>query len=454
MPLALKISLVVAAAVAVSTAALATAVLWAARSGFGEYLSVEVAEQTYELRPVLEEFFAGQGDWEDVEEVMLRQGMMQPGMGRRGHMGPGTTSLILVDSDGEIQYSPRKMVQSRLTPWRVRRDGVPLEVDGETVGYLVVQSGVQEEGFYSSLLRTIIRAGVITTLVALGVGLLLTRSALRPLTELEAATEQISAGDLGVRVPVHAKDEVGALAERFNAMASDLQDQDTIRRRMMNDIAHELRTPLTVMQGQIEALQDGVFELSSQNLAPVHEQTLLLKRLVNDLRDLALAESGQIALDVTPVELGTLVPRVAARFAPQAQSQGVDLAIASPSAIPAIQGDSQRLEQVLNNLLSNALRHTPAGGRVTLGLSATGTGARITVQDTGEGISYEDLPHVFERFYRSDRARERGDGHTGLGLAIARELVRAHGGDISASSVPGQGTTVMVDLPLHGGRRT
>jgi signal transduction histidine kinase len=380
--------------------------------------------------------------------------MMQPGLGRRGHMGPGTTSLILVDSDGDIQYSPRQMAQTRLTPWRIRRDGVPLEVEGETVGYLVVQSGVQEEGFYSSLLRTIIRAGVITTLLALGLGLLLTRNALRPLTELEGATKQIGAGDLAVRVPVHAKDEVGALAERFNTMASDLQDQDTIRRRMMNDIAHELRTPLTVMQGQIEALQDGVFELSAHNLDPVHEQTLLLKRLVNDLRDLALAESGQIALDVAPVELSTLVPRVAARFAPQAQAQCIDLVVAPHGTIPAIQGDSQRLEQVLNNLLSNALRHTPTGGRVTLGLSATANGARITVQDTGEGIASEDLPHVFERFYRSDRARERGDGHTGLGLAIARELVRAHGGDISASSVPGQGTIVMVDLPLHGGQNT
>jgi len=446
MPLALKISLVVALAVAVSTAALATAVLYAARSGFGDYLSVEVTERTYELRPLLEEYYATRGSWEGVDRLM-RQDMMQGGMVRRGRMGPGTTSLVLVDPAGQVHYAPFGTPSVSITLRNIRRYGLPLQVDGHTVGYLMVQSGVQEERFYRSLLGTIIRAGAITTLLAIGIGLLLTTSALRPLRELEAATERISAGDLSARVPVRARDEVGAVAERFNAMATDLQDQDAIRRRMMNDIAHELRTPLTVMQGQIEALQDGVFALSPENLEPVHGQTMLLKRLVNDLRDLALAESGQIALDMAPVDLGRLVPRVIARFAPQAQAQDVALELAQPGAIPEIRGDAQRLEQVLNNLLSNSLRHTPAGGRVTLALSATPDRVRITVQDTGEGIPADDLPHIFERFYRSDRARQRGDGHTGLGLAIARELVRAHGGDISAASVAGVGTTLTIDLP-------
>jgi signal transduction histidine kinase len=450
MPLALKISLVVALAVAVSTAALAVTVLYAARTGFGAYLSVEAAAGTNELRPLLEQYYSQEGSWDDVEDIMMmQQGMPPQGMGRRGRMGPGTTSIILVDTDGEIAFAPAGTVQNQLTPRSIRREGVPLQVDGQTVGYLVLQSGVQEEAFYRSLLTTIIRAGAITALLAVGVGLLMTRSALRPLAELEDATKQVSAGDLAVRVPVRARDEVGALAERFNMMASNLQDQDAIRRRMMNDIAHELRTPLTVMQGQIEALEDGVFELTPGNLEPVHEQTLLLKRLVNDLRDLALAESGQIALDMATVELDGLVPRVANRFASQAQSLGIDLQVAVQAPVPAIQGDAQRIEQVLNNLLSNSLRHTPPGGRVTVALSATSSGVRIAVQDTGEGIPAEDLPHVFERFYRSDRARQRGDGHTGLGLAIARELVRAHGGDISASSVPGQGTTVSVDLPAQ-----
>lgn len=450
MPLALKISLVVAIAVAVSTAALAVAVLYAARAGFGAYLSVEAAAGTNELRPLLEQYYAQRGSWDDVDELMLmQQGMPPQGMGRRGHMGPGTTSFVVVNTDGEIAFAPMGVIQNQLTQRSIRRDGVPLRVDGKTVGYLVLQSGVQEEAFYRSLLTTIIRAGAITTLLALGIGLLLTRSALRPLNELEDATKQISAGDLAVRVPVRARDEVGALAERFNTMASDLQDQDTIRRRMMNDIAHELRTPLTVMQGQIEALEDGVFELTPGNLEPVHEQTLLLKRLVNDLRDLALAESGQIALDMAPVDLERLVPRVVGSFTPQAQSLGVELSVASHDPVSPIEGDSQRLEQVLNNLLSNSLRHTPAGGAVTVHLGTTQQGVRIAVRDTGEGIPAEDLPHVFERFYRSDRARQRGDGHTGLGLAIARELVRAHGGDIVAASVQDQGTTVSVDLPLH-----
>jgi len=447
MSLTLKISLVVALAVALSTAALAAAVVWAARSGFGAYLSVEVRERTSELRPLLEEYYETHGSWQGVGRVIAQQDTPPAGMGRRARMGPGTTSLLLVDREGVVHYAPDGATR-RLALWRVRRDGVPLQSNGVTVGYLVVQAGVQEQGFYRTLLGTIVRAGVLTTLLAVGAGMLLTRSALRPLAELEAATQKVSSGDLGTRVPVRARDEVGALAERFNTMAAALQDQDMLRRRMMSDIAHELRTPLTVMQGQLEALQDGVFPLTPENLQPVHEQTLLLSRLVNDLRDLSLAESGQIALDMSSVDLGRLVTRVAARFATQAQAQSIRLEVAPHPPMPMIQGDAQRLEQVLNNLISNSLRHTPAGGLVTLSLSTTAEGVRITVQDTGEGIAPEDLPHIFERFYRGDRARQRGEGHTGLGLAIARELVRAHGGDIHASSVQGQGTTLIVDLPL------
>jgi signal transduction histidine kinase len=449
LPLIAKITLAIAAAVVLATAVVAVIVLWAAQSGFGRYLSIEVEAHTEELRPLLESYYAERGSWAGVGALMRQQTMGPPGMGRRTRMGPGTIGLLLVEANGRVAYDPTGEPSTQPITRSALSTGVPLVVEGETVGYLVIESGIQENAFFERLLSTLFWAGGLSTLLAILVGLALTRTAMRPLSDLEAATGQIRAGDLTVRVPVRTRDEVGALAERFNQMAADLEDQDRLRRRMMNDVAHELRTPLTVMQGQLEALQDGVFELNRDNLVPVHEQTLLLRRLVNDLRDVALAESGQITLDMGPVELASLVRRVAGRFDSQARTQGIDLLVSVQEPLPLIQGDGQRLEQVMNNLLSNALRHTPAGGSVTLGLAATASGVRITVKDTGEGIAPEDLGHIFERFYRGDPARQRADGHSGLGLAIARELVRAHGGEISVASVQGQGTTVTVDLPVQ-----
>jgi signal transduction histidine kinase len=449
LPLTVKLSLVVAVAAALATASVAGVVLLATRAGFGQYLTSQVTERTAELRPELEQYYAREGSWQGVDALMAEPNQAgAPGWGgHHGRMGPGTTSLVLVDSAGAVQYAPPEVGPLANVAWRLRREAVPLSVDGKVVGYLMAQAGVQETNFSDRLLATILRTGAIAVVLALAVGLVLTRHALRPLSELEAATERISAGELSVRVPVHSHDEVGALAVRFNGMAAQLQEQDALRKRLMNDIAHELRTPLTVMQGQIEALQDGVFPLSAENLEPVHGETLLLARLVSDLRDLSLAEAGQLALDLAPLELNGLLQRVGARFASQAQAAHIYLQVLEAEAPLVTVADAQRLEQVLGNLLSNALRHTPEGGTVSLEAQARLGGARLTVRDSGSGIPAEDLPHVFERFYRGDPARAHRDGHTGLGLAIARELIRAHGGEITASSAPGKGTAFTIDLP-------
>jgi two-component system OmpR family sensor kinase/two-component system sensor histidine kinase BaeS len=453
LPLTLKLSLVVALAVALSTALVALTVHWAARRSLNQYLALDITQRTDAFRAMLEEYYAAQGDWRDIEPLLRRQaghayGM---GMGMREGMAPGTAYIILVDSSGQVRYDPTMTHMGHVLPRDTLRAGIPLVVRGQTVGYLVTRVGAEESAFHQRLMATILRAGALAAVLAIAVGLTLTRATLHPLKALETATEQIAAGELGARVEVQAQDEVGALALRFNRMAADLQRQDQLRRRLMNDIAHELRTPLTVMQGHLEALQDGVFPMNQENLQPVYEQTLLLKRLVNDMRDLALAEAGQMALDRAPMDAGALLHRIAARFRPEAERRGVALNAAPDPGLPLVEADAQRMEQVLGNLLSNALRHTPAGGHVTLGAARKGAGVRITVQDTGEGIAPEDLPHIFERFYRGDRSRHRGEGHSGLGLAIARELVRAHGGEITAESALGQGASVHVDLPVERG---
>ena len=453
LPLTLKLSLIVALAVALSTALIAVTVHWSASRGFEQYLTLETSMRTDALRSLLEEHYAQEGHWREVEPLFRRQAPRQHGM-MHDDMAPGTTSLLLVDATGEVRYDPGGSHMGHSLPRGALRSGLPLAVRGQTVGYLVTQVGAQESAFYQRLLATIFTAGALSSLLAIGVGLVSTRSALLPLKDLEQATEQIAGGDLAARVDVQADDEVGALARRFNRMAADLEHQDDLRRRMMNDIAHELRTPLTVMQGALEALHDGVFPLEVENIRPVYEQTLLLKRLVDDMRDLALAEAGQMTLDRAPINVDALIRRVADRFRAQAQGRGVVLAVETAPSLPEIYADAQRMEQVLGNLLSNALRHTPTGGSVTVMAEPQSARLGISVQDTGEGIRPEDQPHLFERFYRADKNRHRADGHSGLGLAIARELVRTHGGDMSATSVPGQGTTISMHLPIWIGAPT
>lgn len=278
-------------------------------------------------------------------------------------------------------------------------------------------------------------------------GLALTRSLVKPLRMVRDAARRIGAGELTYRVPITSRDEIGDLARQFNEMAEALERDERLRRQMMADIAHELRTPLSVIRGQVEALQDGVFELSPENLKPIHDQTLLLGRLVEDLRDLALAEAGRLPLERTEVSLERLIRRIVEAFQPRAQEKGLALSVELPEALPPVQADAQRLEQVLENLLSNALRYTPAGGTVNVRAWEEPQWVVFTVEDTGTGIAAEDLPHIFERFYRADKARSRADGGTGLGLSIAKQLVEAHGGRISAESAPGKGTRFTVRLP-------
>lgn len=449
LPLALRLSLIVAMAVALSTALVAVSVHWSARRGFDQYLTTDTSMRTDALRALLEEHFFEQGQWRDVEPIFRRQTTRHHGMGMHGDMAPGTTSLLLVDATGRVRYDPGGSHLGHVLPPSSLRSGLPLVARGQIVGYLVTQTGAEESAYYQRLLTTILSAGALSSLIAIGLGLMLTRTVLLPLQDLEAATEQIAAGDLAARVQVQADDEVGALARRFNNMAVDLQRQDRLRRRMVNDIAHELRTPLAVMQGTLEALQDGVFPMDQENIQPVYEQTLLLKRLVDDMRDLALVEAGQMTLDRAPVNVDALIRRVAAHFRSEAESRGVVIDVAIVPALPDVYADAQRMEQVLGNLLSNALRYTPTGGTVTISTQLDAARLCITVQDTGEGIQPEDQSHLFERFFRGDRNRHRGDGHAGLGLAIARELVRNHGGDMTAKSIPGQGTTIYVHMPVQ-----
>jgi signal transduction histidine kinase len=283
--------------------------------------------------------------------------------------------------------------------------------------------------------------------LALAFGIVLARALTHPIRDLTMAIRSMTAGQLKQRVAVTSRDELGELAAAFNQMSADLDRLQRSRRRMTADIAHDLRNPLTVIGGYIESIREGVLDPSPERLDAIQMEVKHLERLVEDLRTLSQAESGDLSLNREPVSPNRLLERMLHSYQSLADKQAIALNLDVEAGLPEIHADPDRLAQVLGNLISNSLRYTPSRGEIILGGRQHGNSLILTVTDNGQGISPEALPHVFDRFYRADSARTRAD-ESGLGLAIARSIVEAHGGTISAESAPGVGTTMKIALPM------
>ncbi|MBI5567779.1 MAG: HAMP domain-containing protein [Chloroflexi bacterium] len=308
--------------------------------------------------------------------------------------------------------------------------------------------------------QAVIIGGGVALLAALVIGFVVFRAITHPIDQLSHAAHSLARGDLSARVVTTAQpsrlgdDELTELGATFNVMADSLQKAEALRRDMTADIAHELRTPLAVMRGNLEAMLDGVYPPDAEHLQPVLNQVHLLTRLVEDLRTLALAEAGQLPLTKRPTDLGHLIETTLASFQAQAATQRMNLTAAALDELPAIDLDPDRVQQTIGILIANALRHTPADGSIKIALRRDAGQAIIEVADSGVGIPPDDLPHIFERFYRADKSRSRESGGSGLGLAIAKSIVQAHGGTIGATSTVGQGSTVRFTLPLKPNKMT
>ncbi|MCA0455133.1 MAG: HAMP domain-containing histidine kinase [Chloroflexi bacterium] len=304
-----------------------------------------------------------------------------------------------------------------------------------------------EDSFRERLNLTLIIAALAAGGMGTLMGFYMSRNIAAPLAKLSSAARDFAARKWDRRVPEQGASEIADVARAFNAMADALQHAEMLRRNLMADIAHELRTPLTVMQGNLRALLDGVYPLEMREVATLYDETRLLSRLVADLRELALAEAGQLPLNLQTVELRTALNRSIEQFALAAEAQDTQIEI-TPSSLPSVQADPDRLVQVMHNLLANALRYTP-GGRIRISGEQVANVVRIQVSDTGKGIAKEDLPHLFDRFYQGDDSR--AGSNTGLGLAIAKAWVEAMGGTIGVESNTGEGSTFWFTLkPVRG----
>jgi signal transduction histidine kinase len=322
-------------------------------------------------------------------------------------------------------------------------------VRGRRVGTAVVsvESGSlltpEEEHLRSSLDRLHLIAGAVAVVAALLIALLLAETLSRPLRRIRGAAERLEGGELEARVALQGDTEVRAVARALNRLAETLEQEEEVRKTSVADLAHELRTPVNGLLARIEAAQDGVLA-GPQNLEAMHEETLRLTRLLDDLAALADAERPGLLLEKHPLDLAEVARTAADSFAPRFADNDIGFSVEAAPVL--VEGDAARLEQVASNLLSNALRYTEAGGSVTLLVGRHGDEAVLEVADSGIGIAPDDLRHVFTRFWRSDRSRSRATGGSGIGLAIVRELVRAHEGRVDVDSVLGQGSRFRVTL--------
>jgi signal transduction histidine kinase len=384
-------------------------------------------------------YYADNGSWDGIQPLVERMGQA---LGQQ---------LVLVDPSGVVLADSSRVLLGQEITADWRSPAAVVTFRGIPVGAIYVRASSleppPESNFSAGVDRWLLEAMLISGVVAIVLTLILSRRILSPVSALTAAARKMEAGDLSQRVQNLPTDEIGGLGRAFNAMASSLQQAEQLRRNMVGDVAHELRTPLSNLQGYLEALRDKVIEPTPEVIASLHDESILLNHLVNDLQELSLAEAGQLRLVRQPTALAGIVQQVVALIQPAAAAKGLTLRIDVPDDLPLVNVDGGRIAQVLRNLLDNALAYTPEGGTISVEGRGEGAEVRVSVRDTGLGIEPDKLPHVFERFYRADPSRTRDTGGTGLGLVIVKQWVEAHGGHVWAVSTPGAGSTFSFKLP-------
>jgi signal transduction histidine kinase len=367
--------------------------------------------------------------------------------------GPAGRFFSLVDSTDHVVLAGIGDNVGDLLPQLDIQNGSPIKVNGKVVGTLVTrQPTVNVNPAETDFLNRVKQVYTFSAIGVIAVGLLLafllSRTLTRPIRELTAATHAISAGQLKQEVPIRSRDELGELAASFNRMNAEMVRSTELRRQMTADIAHELRTPVSVIMGHAEAVHDGVMEPSLESFEIIRDEVERLDGLIEDLRTLSRADAGELPMEFQMVSPARLLEKIHAMHRQNAARKNIAIDLQMEPGLPEISADPARLVQVLSNLVDNALLYTPEGGRVKISAGVVAEGLEVRVQDSGPGIAEDELERVFERFYRSDPSRQRNAGGSGLGLAIAKSIVEKHNGRIWAESTPGEGTTIVIHLPI------
>ena len=446
------------AVLALALAGVSVYVGMAAQKEVERYESQMDSVETNRAQMVVSNYYSDRKDWSGLQPLVER---IWPVWNQR---------LIIYNEHGKIvadSHASFVGVSQRI----VRRGGAPAEqtpaspvpvlVDNRQVGALSMDddmdgdmespdlAGPAAGSVLSAVNRSLVWTGIAAAVLGTLLIALLSGRVLSPVQSLGAAALRLGRGDLTQRAPASGSAEIKQLAASFNAMAANLEEAERYRRDLAADVAHELRTPVSNIQGYLEAIKDGLLEPSGDTIDVIYSQVTHLSRLVEDLRLLAQVESGALRLDRLPSPVPDLLQRCLDAARPRAEASGIQLSLATNPATPLVEMDSTRIAQVVDNLLDNAITHTPESGSVSIAAAPTGDGrVEVSVSDTGNGIPEEDLPRLFDRFYRADPSRSRSTGGAGLGLTIAKQLVEAHGGTIEAASTPGSGSAFSFRLPV------
>lgn len=440
----------IAAFLGVSLVAIALVALIGYLSALNEFNRFISQEAETNFVVFVSDYYLAHGNLNGIEDA-LRARFQEHDDGNPGP--PRLAPFGLADANGLIVLRGDGYTLGERASDAMLADGTPILVNEQFVGVVLPLRGPSprtriQQQYLERTGATLALASGGAALFAIVLGALLARTIVRPVRALTDAAQRMAKGELGQTVRVQSRDEVGALANAFNQMSGDLQRADQTRRQMTADIAHELRNPLTVIGGYLDAMRTGDLEPTPTRLEAVYAEIQHLEKIVEDLRTLSLAEAGVLALNRQPLAAQEWLTRVAARYAPQAALRHIALRV-EPTAEPlTVDVDEMRMTQVLDNLIGNALQHTMDGGAIVLRARAENNAARFSVADSGVGIAPQDLSRVFERFYRADKARSTEQDSSGLGLAIAQALVKAHGGKIWAESELGKGATFYIELPL------
>jgi signal transduction histidine kinase len=395
-------------------------------------------------------FFQFARSWEGVQPYVVQMGNLY---GRR---------IIITDQNGTVIADSQAEVIGQ--DFETDEEGTPLSgllvgpnrtIIG-TIGRVYIMPEANPDInraalaiSYNSISRFFLWGGAIAITLAILLAGFLSRRILAPVRALTRAATRFGRGDFSSRVPDEGGGEISALSRSFNSMAENLESTEKNRRALVADIAHELRTPLSNLRGYLEAINDGVVAPDEATIASLAEEAGALSHLVDDLQELSLADAGALKLDLQTADITDIINATAAAVRPKAAARGLTVTATETPDLPPVSVDVHRIRQVLENLLENAVIHTPPGGGITVAAREHEGMIAVSVTDTGEGIPPEDLAHIFERFYRVDKSRTRATGGTGLGLTITKRLVEAHGGAVTATSTPGAGSTFTFTLPVE-----